>query len=73
MYDKLMESKPEITKRVAEAPKPVKPGVAQQRNQKGEAYTKLRTEAKKSGRADVAASRTGTTFIKDHYHDCFRN
>lgn len=56
LYDRLMESKPEITKRVAEAPKPVKPGVAQQRNQKGEAYTKLRTEAKKSGRADVAAA-----------------
>lgn len=56
LYDKLIASKPEISKRVAEAPKPVKPGSAQQRNPKGEAYAKARETLKKTGRSDDAAA-----------------
>lgn len=56
LYDKMQESKPEIIKRVAEAPKPAKPGVPQQRNPKGEAYAKHRENLKKTGRTDAAAA-----------------
>ena len=56
LYDQMMSKKPEVQKRVAEAPKPVKPGSTQQRNQKGDAYNKIRDQLKKTGRAEYAQS-----------------
>ena len=56
LYDQMMSKKPEVQKRVAEAPKPVKPGSTQQRNQKGDAYNKTRDQLKKTGRAEYAQS-----------------
>lgn len=56
LYDQLMSKKPEVQKRVADAPKPVKPGATQQRNPKGEAYQKTRDQLKKTGRAEYAQS-----------------
>jgi len=56
LYDQMMSKKPEVQKRVAEAPKPVKPGSTQQRNQKGDAYQKNRDQLKKTGRAEYAQS-----------------
>jgi len=56
LYDKLMEKKPETQKRVADAPKPVKPGTPQQRNKQGEGYQKSRDQLKKSGRTEYAQS-----------------
>ncbi len=56
LYDQLMSKKPEVQKRVTEAPKPVKPGATQQRNQKGDAYQKTRDQLKKTGRAEYAQS-----------------
>jgi len=56
LYDQMMSKKPEVQKRVSEAPKPVKPGSSQQRNQKGDAYNKIRDQLKKTGRAEYAQS-----------------
>jgi len=56
LYDQMMSKKPEVQKRVAEAPKPVRPGSTQQRNQKGDAYQKNRDQLKKTGRAEYAQS-----------------
>ena len=56
LYDQMMSKKPEVQKRVSEAPKPVKPGSSQQRNQKGDAYNKTRDQLKKTGRAEYAQS-----------------
>ena len=56
LYDQMMSKKPEVQKRVSEAPKPVKPGTTQQRNQKGDAYNKIRDQLKKTGRAEYAQS-----------------
>ena len=56
LYDQMMSKKPEVQKRVSEAPKPVKPGTTQQRNQKGDAYNKTRDQLKKTGRAEYAQS-----------------
>lgn len=56
LYDQLMSKKPEVQKRVTEAPKPVKPGATQQRNPKGDAYQKTRDQLKKTGRAEYAQS-----------------
>ena len=41
-YDKLMASKPEVTKKVAQAPKVMKPGVAQSRDTGSEELKKLK-------------------------------
>lgn len=54
LYDKLMSQKPEVNKRVAEAPKPIKPGT-KQRNPRTEAFNQRRAELKRTGRTDVAA------------------
>lgn len=56
LYDQMMSKKPEVQKRVSEAPKPVKPGTTQQRNQKGDAYQKTREQLKKTGRTEYAQS-----------------
>jgi len=56
LYDQMMSKKPEVQKRVSEAPKPVKPGSSQQRNQKGDAYNKTRDQLKKTGRTEYAQS-----------------
>lgn len=56
LYDQLMAKKPELTKKVAEAPKPVKPGTSQQRNPKGSDYSKARESLKKTGRQEYAQS-----------------
>lgn len=56
LYDQMMSKKPEVQKRVSEAPKPVKPGSPQKRNQKGDAYQKTREQLKKTGRTEYAQS-----------------
>ncbi len=55
-YDKLMASKPEVTKKVNQAPKAIKPGVAQSRDTNAEELKKLKARAKSSGRVADAAS-----------------
>jgi hypothetical protein len=55
-YDKLMASKPEVTKKVSQAPKAIKPGVAQSRDTNAEELKKLKARAKQSGRVADAAS-----------------
>ena len=55
-YDKLMASKPEVTKKVNQAPKAIKPGVAQSRDTNAEELKKLKARAKQSGRVADAAS-----------------
>lgn len=55
-YDKLQSAKPNITKKVSEAPKSIKPGVAQVRDSDREELKKLKARARSSGRvADAAA------------------
>lgn len=56
-YDRLMQSKPAINKKVAEAPKVLKAGVAQARSESTADMTKkLKAKARSSGRvADAAA------------------
>lgn len=56
LYDKLLSKKPEVQKRVADAPKPVKPGSAQKRNPNADSYAKSRESLKKTGRQDYAIS-----------------
>lgn len=53
LYDKLMAGKPAVTKKVAEAPKPVK-STAPQTSKSKEAYTKTRQELRKTGRTEYA-------------------
>ena len=55
-YDKLVASKPEITKKVNQAPKVMKPGVSQGRDNGSEEMKKLKARAKQSGRVADAAS-----------------
>lgn len=56
LYDKLISKKPEVQKRVADAPKPVKPGTSQKRNPNADSYAKSRESLKKTGRQDYAIS-----------------
>ena len=56
LYDKMMEKKPEVQKRIADAPKPVKPGSQQQRNPRAGEYSKSREQLKKTGRQEYAQS-----------------
>ena len=56
LFDKMMAKKPEVQKRVDNAPKPVKPGTPQQRNPKGESYIKTRDALRKTGRTEYAQS-----------------
>jgi len=53
-YDKLVSSKPGITKKVNEAPKVLKPGVSQPRDN-NEELKKLKARAKQTGRVADAA------------------
>lgn len=53
LYDKLMAGKPAVTKKVAEAPKPVK-STAPQASKSKDAYTKTRQELRKTGRTEYA-------------------
>ena len=55
-YDKLVASKPEITKKVSQAPKVIKAGVSQPRDSAGDELKKLKARAKESGRVADAAS-----------------
>lgn len=55
-YDKLQSAKPNITKKVSEAPKPIKPGVAQVRDSDREELKKLKARARNSGRVTDAAA-----------------
>jgi len=55
-YDKLMQSKPQITKKVNEAPKMLKPGVAKAKSSEADALKKDKARLRQSGRvADAAA------------------
>ena len=55
-YDKLQSAKPNITKKVSEAPKSIKPGVAQVRDSDREELKKLKARARSSGRVTDAAA-----------------
>jgi hypothetical protein len=55
-YDKLQSAKPGITKKVAEAPKAIKPGVSKPRDSNSEETRKLKARAKSSGTIRDAAS-----------------
>ena len=55
-YDRLMQSKPQITKKVNEAPKMLKPGVAKAKSSEADALKKDKARLRQSGRvADAAA------------------
>ena len=54
-YAKLQSKKPEITKKVNEAPKTLKSGVVQPRNQDAESQKKVMAQLKKSGKVTDAA------------------
>jgi hypothetical protein len=55
-YDKLVASKPAITKKVSEAPRAIKPGVSKPRDSNAEETKKLKARAKSSGSIRDAAS-----------------
>jgi len=55
-YDKLQSAKPGITKKVAEAPKAIKPGVSKPRDSNAEEIRKLKSRAKSSGSIKDAAN-----------------
>ena len=55
-YDKLVASKPAITKKVNEAPKAIKSGVSKPRDSNAEELRKLKARAKSSGSVRDAAS-----------------
>jgi hypothetical protein len=55
-YDKLQSAKPGITKKVAEAPKAIKPGVSKPRDSNSEEIRKLKSRAKSTGSVKDAAS-----------------
>lgn len=55
-YDKLVASKPAITKKVTEAPKAIKAGVSKPRDSNAEEIRKLKARAKASGSPRDAAS-----------------
>jgi hypothetical protein len=55
-YDRLISQKPEVAKRVAEAPKTFKPGTGKVSNPDQEAIKQDRNKLRKSGRARDAAS-----------------
>jgi hypothetical protein len=55
-YDKLVASKPAITKKVNEAPKAIKSGVSKPRDSNAEEIRKLKARAKSSGSIRDAAS-----------------
>jgi hypothetical protein len=55
-YDKLVASKPAITKKVNEAPKAIKPGVSKPRDSNAEETRKLKARARASGSIRDAAS-----------------
>jgi hypothetical protein len=55
-YDKLQQRKPAVTKKVAEAPRMVKPGTAEAKTSQGEQLKKERQKLRKSGRVADAAS-----------------
>jgi len=55
-YDKLVASKPAITKKVNEAPKAIKAGVSKPRDSNAEEMRKLKARAKSSGSIRDAAS-----------------
>jgi hypothetical protein len=54
-YDKLMQGKPQATKKVNEAPKMLKPGVTQPRSAADEQLGKLRKQLSNSGKKQDAA------------------
>jgi hypothetical protein len=55
-YDKLQSAKPGITKKVAEAPKAIKPGVSKPRDSNSEEIRKLKSRAKSTGSVKDAAN-----------------
>jgi len=55
-YRKLMSNKPEVAKRVAEAPKTLKPGTGKVSNPESDAAKQERNRLRKSGKARDAAS-----------------
>jgi hypothetical protein len=55
-YDKLIANKPEVTKKVSEAPKMMKPGTAKVVNPESDALKAERNRLRKSGKARDAAT-----------------
>ena len=56
MYDKLMANKPEATKKVAQAPKMLKPGTSTPEARVSQEVKQMRGRLKQSGKAKDAAS-----------------
>lgn len=54
-YDKLQSAKPNITKKVADAPKVIKSGVSQHRDSQSDELRKLKARARQTGRVADAA------------------
>ena len=54
-YDKLQKGKPGVVKKVADAPKTMKPGVASQADVEADATKKLMGQLRKSGKKGDAA------------------
>ena len=54
-YDKLMKGKPEVTKRVSQAPKMLKPGTSTPEARETEQVKKMRQQLRKSGNKNDAA------------------
>jgi hypothetical protein len=55
-YAKLQSNKPQVTKKVNEAPKTLKSGVSQPRNQEAESHQKVMAQLRKSGKVSDAAN-----------------
>lgn len=55
-YAKLQSNKPQVTKKVNEAPKTLKSGVSQPRNQEAETHQKVMAQLRKSGKVSDAAN-----------------
>ena len=55
-YDKLLANKPEVTKKVTEAPKMMKPGTAKVSNPDADAYKADMNRLRKTGKARDAAT-----------------
>jgi hypothetical protein len=54
-YDKLMKGKSDVTKKVNQAPKMLKPGTSTPEARESEQLKKMRQQLKKSGKKDDAA------------------
>ena len=64
LYDELIAKKPQVTKRVAEAPKAIKPGPGNQANPGKSRLQEADAKLRKSGRLDDAANAILARIVK---------